>query len=581
MIDESRDMSCKEQMAVVLRYVDKKGHIMERFLGIQHVSETTAISLKASIEALFATHGLTISRLLGQGYDGASNMQGEFNGLKALILRDNPTADFVHCFAHQLQLALIGVTKNHNDVGDLFNFVTSILNVVGGSCKRRDILRDKQEAKIIEALEGGEISSGRGLNQETTLRRHGDTRWGSHYLTLVRLASMFSSVLDLLEIIRVDGSSSEHKTEAAVLLEVMQSFDFVCTLHLMMKILGLTNELSQALQRKDQDIENAMDLVKASKIRLRSMRTSGWDSLLEEVSCFCDKHDIDVPNMKYLYKARGRPRRNAPKITNLFHFEVELFNTIIDRQVQELDNRFTETTTELLRCIACLNPSDSFSPFNKEMLVCLAKFYPEEFSMVDPMVLGNQLETYIINVRNNEKFSGIKGIAGLAQKMVETKKNVVFPFVYTLITLALILPVATATVERVFSAMNIVKSRLRNRMGDKWMNDSLVVYIEKEIFSSIDNETIMKRFQNMKTRREELKCDPGDNSSQLRHCSIIARQSRAGLMYPSGTGQPKADNIFDVYGLKNYNIVSKHVLDPQDLHPIAFGSPWAFQIWTT
>ncbi|XP_038717176.1 uncharacterized protein LOC120010447 [Tripterygium wilfordii] len=123
------------------------------------------------------------------------------------------------------------------------------------------------------------------------------------------------------------------------------------------------------------------------------------------------------------------------------------------------------------------------------------------------------------DVRNNEKFSGIKGIAGLAQKMVETKKNVVFPFVYTLITLALILPVAIVTVERVFSAMNIVKSRLRNRMGDKWMNDSLVVYIKKEIFISIDNETIMKRFQNMKTRREELKCDPGDNSSQLRHCT--------------------------------------------------------------
>ncbi|XP_038704709.1 uncharacterized protein LOC120000653 [Tripterygium wilfordii] len=437
---------------------------MERFLGIQHVSKTTTISLKASIEALFATHGLTISRLRDQGYDGASNM------------------------CH----------KKYNDVRDLFNFVTSILNVVGGSCKRRDILRDKQEAKIIEALEGGEISSGRGLNQETTLRRHGDTQWGSHYHTLVRLASMFSSVLDLLEIIRVDGSSSEHKTEVAVLLEVMQSFDFVFTLHLMMKILVLTNELSQA--RKDQDIENAMDLVKASKIRLRSMRTSGWDSLLEEVSCFCDKHDIDVPNMKDLYKARSRPRRNAPKITNLFHFEVELFNTIIDRQVQGLDNRFTETTTELLRCMACLNPSDSFSPFNKEMLVRLAEFYPEEFSMVDFMVLGNQLETYIIDMRNNEKFSGIKGIAGLAQKMVETKKNVVFPFVYTLITLALILPVATATVERVFSAMNIVKSRLRNRMGDKWMNDSLVVYIEKEIFSSIDNETIMKRFQNMKTQ---------------------------------------------------------------------------------
>jgi hypothetical protein len=41
-------------------------------------------------------------------------------------------------------------------------------------------------------------------------------------------------------------------------------------------------------------------------------------------------------------------------------------------------------------------------------------------------------------------------------------------------------------------------------MGDKWMNDSLVVYIEKDIFDKIDNEAIMKRFQNIKTRREQL-----------------------------------------------------------------------------
>ena len=72
--------------------------------------------------------------------------------------------------------------------------------------------------------------------------------------------------------------------------------------------------------------------------------------------------------------------------------------------------------------------------------------------------------------------------------MVKTKKNLIFPLVYMLIELSLLLPVATATVERVFSAMHIVKSRLRNRMGDKWINDSLV----KDIFDKIDNKAIMK-----------------------------------------------------------------------------------------
>ena len=45
------------------------------------------------------------------------------------------------------------------------------------------------------------------------------------------------------------------------------SFEFVFTLHLIKNILGITNELSIALQKKNQnqDIVNAMDLVKVSK----------------------------------------------------------------------------------------------------------------------------------------------------------------------------------------------------------------------------------------------------------------------------------------------------------------------------
>jgi hypothetical protein len=67
--------------------------------------------------------------------------------------------------------------------------------------------------------------------------------------------------------------------------------------------------------------------------------------------------------------------------------------------------------------------------------------------------------------------------------------------------LSLILPVTTATVERAFSAMKFAKNRFHNRIGDQWMNDCLVTYIEKDVFDSIGNDFIMKRFQNMKTRR--------------------------------------------------------------------------------
>ena len=65
--------------------------------------------------------------------------------------------------------------------------------------------------------------------------------------------------------------------------------------------------------------------------------------------------------------------------------------------------------------------------------------------------------------------------------------NETYPLVYLLVKLVLTHHVAIATVERSFSA----KNELHNRMEDQWMNDCLVVYIEKDVAYSIDNETII------------------------------------------------------------------------------------------
>ena len=81
--------------------------------------------------------------------------------------------------------------------------------------------------------------------------------------------------------------------------------------------------------------------------------------------------------------------------------------------------------------------------------------------------LDNQLETYIHDMQSTEEFSAFKGIGQLVEKMIEMKKNVSYPLVYSLVTLTLILLVAIATVERAFSTMNIIKNRLHNQIGDQ------------------------------------------------------------------------------------------------------------------
>ncbi|XP_039136870.1 uncharacterized protein LOC120274165 [Dioscorea cayenensis subsp. rotundata] len=266
MIDEARDVSVKEQMRVVLQYLNTNGYVIERFLAMVHVPDTSAISLKNAIDCLFAKHGLSLTRLRGQGYDGASNMGGEFNGLKALVLKENSYAR---------------------------------------------------------------------------------------------------------------------------------------------PLLGITNELSFALQQKDQNIVQAMRLIEVVKAWLQDLRETGWEAFLEKVSSFCEGNSIPMPNMKENMRIRGRSRREGQVITHFHHYRVEIFCEVIDSIAQKMQNYFPETSTELLLLLSCLDPSDSFSKFNIQKLLRLAELYPKDFTMTERMMLENQLTTFIYDVRHDADFINV------------------------------------------------------------------------------------------------------------------------------------------------------------------------------
>ncbi|XP_019089257.1 PREDICTED: zinc finger MYM-type protein 1-like [Camelina sativa] len=191
-----------KQMAVVFRFVDKSGAVKERFIGVVHVKETSSASLKSAIDNLFAKYRLSLKRLRGQGYDGASNMKGEYNGLRALVVRENNAAYYVHCFAHQLQLVVVAIAKKHFEVGDFFDMISTLVNVVGASCKRQDMIRENYQRKVQEGISRGEINTGTRLNQEILLQRPGNTRWGSHQKTLEGLVELFSTIIEVLEYIQ-------------------------------------------------------------------------------------------------------------------------------------------------------------------------------------------------------------------------------------------------------------------------------------------------------------------------------------------------------------------------------------------
>nr|XP_033509919.1 zinc finger MYM-type protein 1-like [Nicotiana tomentosiformis] len=472
----------------------------ERFVGLVHVSDTSASSLKEAIYSLLLEHSLSPSKIRGQGYDGASNMRGEINGLKTLIMKDSPSAYYIHCFAHQLQLILVAIAKKYLDVEDFFCHVTNVLNVIGGSFKRRDSLRLLQAEKLEQLLESGEVHTGQGLNQEWGLQGPDDNRWGSHFKTLDNFIVLFLSIVRVLEVIKYEGSTSNDRNQAKYLLSEIKTFKFIFMLHLMLKVLALSNELSKTLQKRDQDIINVVEFLNITKKRLQDMRESECESLLECASSFCVMHDILIPKMNEFYFPK-KSKRNSSSICYSHHLRVQIFCAVIDVQLQELNDRFDVVSSNLILGMARLNPVNSFANYDKGRIMTLAKCYPNEFDEVQIRDLSYQLDTFIIHMRcGNAKFSNLQGISDLAKALVEINLVETYSYIYLLLKLTLILPVATPTVERAFLSMKQIKNDERNSMGDQYLNDCLVCYIERDVFTNVSNDVIIDRFQNMKIR---------------------------------------------------------------------------------
>ncbi|KAG5619333.1 hypothetical protein H5410_019157 [Solanum commersonii] len=155
----------------ILSWYAAKGLVVERFIGIIHVHDTSALCLKEAIVNYLATFFEFIF-YTGQCYDGASNMQGRLSGLKWEVL--------------------LNVWMNFENL--------------------------KQKVQV--ALDMGEVESGKGLNQELGLARANTL--GSHYKSFKNFISMFGSITDVLDTIVVDSESLKKKLRQPDILKFVK-----------------------------------------------------------------------------------------------------------------------------------------------------------------------------------------------------------------------------------------------------------------------------------------------------------------------------------------------------------------------
>jgi hypothetical protein len=124
------------------------------------------------------------------------------------------------------------------------------VNTVDSSPKHHDELHDAQMVELARLLAIDDIETGKGGNQICSLRRPGETRWGSHFGSISALAEMFNVVSLVLQNIAADSSVSANRADRDTSFSYLTSFEFIFILCMMRDILEITEYLDQAYRRK-------------------------------------------------------------------------------------------------------------------------------------------------------------------------------------------------------------------------------------------------------------------------------------------------------------------------------------------
>ncbi|KAL9686622.1 hypothetical protein QQ045_031015 [Rhodiola kirilowii] len=78
-------------------------------------------------------------------------------------------------------------------------------------------------------------------------------------------------------------------------------------------------------------------------------------------------------------------------------------------------------------------------------------------------------------------------ISDVCRLLVEHRKSTFYHMINRLMCLILTLPVSTTTTERAFSSLDIIKSTLRNKMNDEFLDDLMRYPVVSEMVLDANN----------------------------------------------------------------------------------------------
>jgi hypothetical protein len=127
-----------------------------------------------------------------------------------------------------------------------------------------------------------------------------------------------------------------------------------------------------------------MNLVDLTKRQLKEVLEKEWKEILDQTKAFCKIFSIETPDMDANYQRTERRvfRRFMQEsvVSNDHFYRYQVFYSIIDVILSELNHRFPSIVTDLLNCTTAFDPRGNFLKYDEDKLKKLATFYAADFN---------------------------------------------------------------------------------------------------------------------------------------------------------------------------------------------------------
>ena len=271
-----------------------------------------------------------------------------------------------------------------------------------------------------------------------------------------------------------------------------------------------TNVVSKYLQSVNIDLGAAVTSVNATLSVLKDYRSSTkFKELFESATLLAHKFHVEIPTVLSSRK-RTVSRRLDVMWENEHHHEtievkyrVEFYYEVLDSMIEQIEQRFSQETKNLLVSFSYIQPENLFKRGGAGGHECAEnlKYLGEYYEL---SITALTAEYSLLKESSIDKLQTCTTALEVLQVMHQTGLHKVYCELYKLYRIFITLPITSASCERCFSKLTIVKNKLRSTMSQSRLENLMILFVENDITSDLTFDCVIDTFATIGPRRMQL-----------------------------------------------------------------------------